>query len=789
MRPGHVFTITDYGAISGGSALTNRLAIDSAITLCAAAGGGTVIIPDGDFKTYTIHLKSNVGIHFNSKNSIIRAAISGTGTGNDGGNYDAPEVNLWVGLQDEGHCHWANSLITGIGVSNIMFSGPGLIDGSYISSNGTLTAVLQTNDAGEVSTRTSAGSPGIANKAFGLKNDTNIIFRNITIKEGGHFAILVTGVVNLTLDSVLCDGNRDQIDIDCCQNVTVRNSVFNSPSDDALCPKASFALGRFMPCQNILMQNCRVSSYRAGSVIAGVYSISSIGTGRIKFGTEGTCGFNTITIQNCTFDYSMGFCIESVDGAEINNIIMDNCTIKHISYAPIFIMLGDRGRSPVTGNSTTNEAVNSSNDVRLDDPGFVLPNLAKYGSWPATRYIPSYTKNTTAPIGGGSNVTIVNQTAPTRLNAYSINPTDPLYANAVGPGFARIHNISISNVTIDDVDPRVPILIVGLPGHPIQNVTLKNITFTSRGGLKLQDAIEQRNGLTFGSNEIVLPRISWDATANSGAGGWTDDPYNIPETTRTYPEPNDFGILPAYGIFARHVTGLTVSNVAIHYVNEDGRPAVVLDDADSVAFQGFTADIKADSTVPVFVTVKDNFRRVSELEYVLNQPYTTTSVTNLTKPAGMSLQQVTINRPSPGTPPDIIYPYPTAPSATYPYTYTVANANYPRPPSLTQTFPLPLSVEKDSDPGVVPGRFELEQNYPNPFNPSTSFTYELSKAGFVSVKIYDLLGREVATLANEFKQAGVYSATWNAASFGSGVYFCKMQSGSFTATRKVVLMK
>jgi hypothetical protein len=85
--------------------------------------------------------------------------------------------------------------------------------------------------------------------------------------------------------------------------------------------------------------------------------------------------------------------------------------------------------------------------------------------------------------------------------------------------------------------------------------------------------------------------------------------------------------------------------------------------------------------------------------------------------------------------------------------------------------------------------YKLEQNYPNPFNPSTSFTYELSKAGFVSVKIYDLLGREVATLANEFKQAGVYSATWNAASFGSGVYFCKMQSGSFTATRKVVLMK
>ncbi|MGA3287321.1 MAG: T9SS type A sorting domain-containing protein [Bacteroidota bacterium] len=89
----------------------------------------------------------------------------------------------------------------------------------------------------------------------------------------------------------------------------------------------------------------------------------------------------------------------------------------------------------------------------------------------------------------------------------------------------------------------------------------------------------------------------------------------------------------------------------------------------------------------------------------------------------------------------------------------------------------------------IPDKFALTQNYPNPFNPSTNFTYELSKAGFVSVKVYDLLGREVATLVNEFKQAGSYPATWNAASFGSGVYFYKMQSGSFTSTKKMILMK
>lgn len=89
----------------------------------------------------------------------------------------------------------------------------------------------------------------------------------------------------------------------------------------------------------------------------------------------------------------------------------------------------------------------------------------------------------------------------------------------------------------------------------------------------------------------------------------------------------------------------------------------------------------------------------------------------------------------------------------------------------------------------LPSRYVLNQNYPNPFNPSTNFTYQISKTGFVSLKIYDVLGREVATLANEVKQAGSYSATWNAARVGSGIYFCKMQSGSFSDVKKLILMK
>jgi hypothetical protein len=91
--------------------------------------------------------------------------------------------------------------------------------------------------------------------------------------------------------------------------------------------------------------------------------------------------------------------------------------------------------------------------------------------------------------------------------------------------------------------------------------------------------------------------------------------------------------------------------------------------------------------------------------------------------------------------------------------------------------------------GTTPREYSLQQNYPNPFNPSTNVTFQVAREGFVSVKIYDVLGKEVSTLVNEVKQAGTYNTTWNAAGFGSGIYFCKMQAGSFMETKKLVLMK
>jgi polygalacturonase len=699
---GPFFNITKFGAISNGPALANQSAINNAIATAARVGGGMVVIPAGVFKTYTIHLASNVALQFASRRSVLRAAVPGTRPGEDGGFYDAPEPNPYVGLQDEGHSHWANSLIVGDNVKRIMISGPGLIDGSYLGPDGKTVKVLTSSDVAEVTARTAAGKPGGANKAIALKNAADIIFRDFRIKYGGHFGILGTGVRNWTIDGILVDSNRDGIDIDASQDVTIRNSTFNTINDDAVVLKGTFALGRYAPTRNVLIENCTVSGYDTGSVLDKTYSVEQLGpddgpTGRIKLGTESTTGFDTVTVRHVTFDRSRGFALESVDGAALKNVVFADVTMRHVTSAPIFIVLGDRGRGPVTGDSA-DESLASVDTVRLDDREWVLPNRPAYGSHPTVRYIPSYNRDQIVSIGGGSTFSVVNQAAPTRLNDMSVRPRDPLYANAVGAAFATLENVAISNVKITDSDPRYPIIITGLVDHPVRNVRIQNLNVEFRGGLKMQDAVEQRqinkpreytayqagpatdliiwmvNGLSADHNEALLPRISWDPEAKNGKGAWTDDPYNIPEAPREYPEPSMYGILPAYGLYARHVQGLNVRNVRLSYGVEDERPPVVLDDVRDSSFIGFAAMAK--SGRPDFIMITNARKRKAEKEFVPDSLYRMTTVSNVFTPPGVTKQIVTILRPAPGTPPDRLYGYPTVPSAVHPYAYAVPNTAY-----------------------------------------------------------------------------------------------------------------
>ncbi|MBK7254486.1 MAG: 5'-nucleotidase C-terminal domain-containing protein [Ignavibacteria bacterium] len=99
------------------------------------------------------------------------------------------------------------------------------------------------------------------------------------------------------------------------------------------------------------------------------------------------------------------------------------------------------------------------------------------------------------------------------------------------------------------------------------------------------------------------------------------------------------------------------------------------------------------------------------------------------------------------------------------------------------------AVESSEETNPQGYDYELKDNYPNPFNPSTTINYQLAANGFTSLKIYDVLGKEVATLVNEKQDAGTYSVQWNASVYSSGVYFYKLQSNGFVQTKRMILTK
>ena len=170
--------------------------------------------------------------------------------------------------------------------------------------------------------------------------------------KGGHFGLLLTAVDNLTIDNLKIDTDRDGMDIDCCQNVRVSNCTVNSPWDDGICPKSSYALGYARATRNVTITNCWVTGcYQLGTVLDGTYkkfppNARPYGTGRIKCGTESNGGFINITISNCVFEGCQGYALETVDGALLEDITISNTTMRDLGSGAIFMRLGSRLRGP-----------------------------------------------------------------------------------------------------------------------------------------------------------------------------------------------------------------------------------------------------------------------------------------------------------------------------------------------------------------------------------------------------------------------------------------------------------
>ncbi|MDR3610075.1 MAG: T9SS type A sorting domain-containing protein [Ignavibacteriaceae bacterium] len=121
--------------------------------------------------------------------------------------------------------------------------------------------------------------------------------------------------------------------------------------------------------------------------------------------------------------------------------------------------------------------------------------------------------------------------------------------------------------------------------------------------------------------------------------------------------------------------------------------------------------------------------------------------------------------------------------------YTVTNPSAFNKLKMTITYTDVLPVESISFSAKKVSGYRLNQNYPNPFNPSTTINYQISNQGFVTLKVYDILGNEIQTLVSEVKSEGTYDVTFNSANMPSGVYFYKLQSGSFIETKKMILLR
>ncbi len=491
-RDMNYYSVKNFGAAGDGTNLDSP-AINRAIAACAQSGGGTVYFPAGTYLSGSIHLKSNIHLFIDTGATILGAPQKLNA-------YDFTEPWTNNPYQDGGHCYFHNSLIWGENLTNVFITGNGMINGGDLQRGDQWLdrmvgfPVGDTNRVKSFGAEIKDGAIRLGNKAIALKLCKNVLIRDVTIFHGGHFAILVTGCDNLTVDNVTMDTDRDGIDIDCCRNTTVSNCRINSPNDDGLCPKSTYALGENRLTENLTIVNCQVSGFKEGTLLDGTMIATTNGYGRIKFGTESSGGFRNCTVANCTFRGCHGLALEEVDGGILENITINNITMMDVKSYPIYITTGSRNRTP--GLTTS----------------------------------------------------------------------------------SRMKNILISNVIASGVPASSGIEIMGLPGQPIENIRLANIRLIFNGG---------------GTNMPVA--------------------YVPKELGTNYPEPGRIGIMPSYGLFARHVKNLELADITTSFMTNDARPAMQFIDVNGLEMDNIKTQVAKGVSALKYEKVSDRVTRNSSV--------------------------------------------------------------------------------------------------------------------------------------------------------------------------------
>jgi len=276
--------------------------------------------------------------------------------------------------------------------------------------------------------------------------------------------------------------NNDGLDIDGCEDVLIENCDINT-GDDAICLKSSLN-----PCKNFVVRNCVVTSH----------------TSPLKFGTSSSGGFINIKVENCYFyDCPMGAIkLQIVDGGTMENIEISRIKIVN-GGSPIFIRLGNRGRIYTSNTYTGTNKINGE-------------------------------KPEGATVGSIKNICIRDVVA------------EVCYADREQDKKATYKNVHYKSKerTGREKAQAGSIMITGIPGHYIENVTLENISISYPGGGTEADA------------------------------SITD----VPEDVARYPEQFFFGVLPSWGAYIRHVKNIQFKNVTMTTRTPEKRKKIVLDD-------------------------------------------------------------------------------------------------------------------------------------------------------------------------------------------------------------------
>ena len=301
-----VFDVRAYGAVGDGRR-NDAPAINRAIAAANRAGGGVVLVPAGTYLAAgSIHMLSHVTLDL-----AARATLLGARSG-----YDDPEPNRYEAYSDPGHAHFHDALIWGENLHDIAFVGRGTIDG------------------GKDNLVTAQPIPGRADKLISLVRCTDLTISGITLRRGGHFALLTNDCdhitsADLTIDSAEASDGRDGWDVINARDVAIKNITIHS-WDDALAFKSDWALGETLPNGNVTVAGARLSSVCCNALM---------------FGSE-TCGnfsgyrFSHITITGAG---KSGLGMVSMDGAQISDVSYSDVAMSDVAGA-IMEKIGTRRR-------------------------------------------------------------------------------------------------------------------------------------------------------------------------------------------------------------------------------------------------------------------------------------------------------------------------------------------------------------------------------------------------------------------------------------------------------------